>query len=72
MNQQFFQFIISNFFFLKETNKPEWSKKELKGLVYYMALYNENPDWPTHKHVPFWDKCAKAVSEFSGMPPTTG
>jgi dihydroneopterin aldolase len=49
-----------------------WSKSEVKELVKYVALYNECEGWPTHKHVPFWEKCAQAVAESSGMPLRSG
>jgi hypothetical protein len=58
---------------VKDTIKPkEWSKVELKGLVQYVALYNESRNWPTHKQVAFWDKCASSVAEFIGLLPRTG
>ena len=69
MTDFFFHFMT----FVKDTIKPkEWSKVELKGLVQYVALYNESRNWPTHKQVTFWDKCASSVAEFSGLPPRTG
>lgn len=65
-----------NFLFQeKTTSNPTWNQTEMCGLVQFIALYFEpggKKVWPVHKDMDFWEKCAKAVSEYSGLHQRSG
>ena len=59
----------------KTTSNPTWNESEMCGLVQFIALYFEPGGknvWPVHKDMDFWKKCAKAVSEYSGLHQRSG
>ena len=55
-------------------NRLPWSESELAATVQYIALYHDTQatEWPTHKNPKFWEGCAKAVAETSGLPKRAG
>ena len=58
------------------TGRPEeWSREETSALVEYVALYWEGSHtngWPTFHDKSFWEACAKAIVEATGLPKRTG
>jgi hypothetical protein len=43
-------------------------------MVQYIALYHDTQaaEWPTHKNAVFWERCAEAFAETSGLPKRAG
>ena len=63
-----------NSFQEKTTSNPTWNQTEMCGLV-FIALFFEPSGknvWPVHKDMDFWEKCTKAVSEYSCLPQRSG
>ena len=56
------------------SNRSPWSESELAAMVQYIALYHDTQaaEWPTHKNAVFWERCAEAFAETSGLPKRAG
>jgi len=57
-----------------------WTDREIKSLVQYIALFCDLGEdcewvekrWPHTKSTSFWDSCAEAIAEHTGLPIRSG
>lgn len=56
--------------------RAPWTDREIKSLVEYIALFCDlgedcervEKPWPHTKSTSFWDSCAEAIAEHTGLP----
>ncbi|XP_068693315.1 uncharacterized protein [Montipora capricornis] len=60
--------------------RATWTDREIKSLVQYIALFCDlgedcgwvEKPWPHTKSTLFWDSCAEAIAEHTGLPIRSG